>query len=217
MLEGGLRLDLGPEELQDGVDEAATLCGIEAERGGIERGGEEALLGEGTKAAGGLGLKDARAALQDAVGWGWDGRVVGECVQNDGRREWLCGSDVGGLARFQREVSEYGRRALVAVGGVPRVAEEHGGSAGGDALGDAAGVSGVACGVGAGHGEFALQQPRQQRIRAGCGRPGEVVGAEEPEGVEAGAGGLERPHDLDRRVAGLGGKEGFGGDALERG
>jgi len=79
------------------------------------------------------------------------------------------------------------------------------------------GDGGVARRIDAGHGEFALQTPGQQRVRGGRGGPGEVAGAEEPEGVEGGAGGFERAHDLDGRVAGFGGEEGLGGDAFERG
>ena len=78
-------------------------------------------------------------------------------------------------------------------------------------------MSGVEDRVGSGHGKLALEEPREQGIgRERCG-PGDVVGTEEPDGVEGGAGGFERAHDLDRRVAGFGGKEGFGGDAFERG
>ena len=72
-------------------------------------------------------------------------------------------------------------------------------------------------GIGSGHGQFALQQPGQQGIGRGVGGPCEVVGAEEPDCVEAGAGGLQRPHDLDGRVARLGREERLRGDALERG
>ncbi len=84
-------------------------------------------------------------------------------------------------------------------------------------MGDALGVGGVVGGVGAGHLEVALEGPGEEWVGTGGGGPGEVVGAEEPEGVEGGAGGLEWAHDLDGGVAGLGREEGGLGDALEGG
>ncbi len=59
--------------------------------------------------------------------------------------------------------------------------------------------------------------PGKQRSGRGAGGPRLVVGAEEPDGIETGTGGLERAHDLHRRVARLRREEGFRGDALERG
>src|SRR5580698_2518987 len=69
LLECGLILNLGPETFEDGMDEATALTWVEAERDGIERGGEEALLGEGSEAACGLRCEDACTALQDAIRW----------------------------------------------------------------------------------------------------------------------------------------------------
>ena len=106
------------KSLQDGVDEAAALAGVEAERGGFERGGEEALLGEGAEAAGGLDLRMPAPPCEDAVGWRRDGGVVGEGVESDGRRRGLGGSEFDGAAGFEREAGEDGRWALVAVGGL---------------------------------------------------------------------------------------------------
>ena len=101
VLERGLRLNLRPEALQNGVDEAAALAWIEAERDGVERGGEEALLGEGAEAAGSLRLQNGRAAVQNAVGRGWDGCVVGEGFELDGRGRDLGGSDLVGVAEVR--------------------------------------------------------------------------------------------------------------------
>ena len=72
-LERGLRLNLRPEALQNGVDEAAALAWIEAERDGVERGREEALLGEGAEAAGSLRLREwmRRPAGRARAGVGW--------------------------------------------------------------------------------------------------------------------------------------------------
>jgi hypothetical protein len=112
---------------------------------------------------------------------------------------------------------EDGGPALRAIFVLVRVAEDHGRSAAGDARREAHGVGGVASGIDTGHAELALQQPGQQRAGRGRGRPFEIVGAEEPEGVEGRAGGLERTHDLDGRAARLGGEEGPGGDEFELG
>ena len=102
-------------------------------------------------------------------------------------------------------------------GGFAGVAEDDCGGGGGYALGDALRVGCVVGGVGAGHLEVALEGPWEDRVGGGCGGPGQVVGAEEPDGVEGGAGGFEWAHDLDGGMAGFGGEEGGLGDAFEGG
>ncbi len=214
--ECSLGFDLGPEMFEDRVHQAAAFAGVQAKFDGIGRGGEEALLRKGSEPAGCLGLKDGCTAAQHRVGRRWDGCVVGECVEHDGRWVWLYGSDVVGLAGLQRQRRKHWRWTLVALSGLPRVAEQHGGSAGGYALGNAAGVGGIACGVYAGHGELALHEPGEKRIGVGRKRPSEIAGAEKPKGVETGTGGLEGTHNLNWCVARLGREEGFGCDAFER-
>ena len=122
------------------MDEAAALAGIEAEAGGVDRGGKKALLGKGAEAACSLGLQDGRASAKDGVRRRRNGEVVRESVECDQRRAGTRRSDAPGL---EREAVEGWRAALGAVRGLPRVAEHDGGSAEGDAFRDTAGVGGV--------------------------------------------------------------------------
>ena len=99
--------------------------------------------------------------------------------------------------------------------GLARIAEDDGACRCGESGGDAAGVFGILGGIAAGHAEIALQTPAEERIHAGADGPGEIGCAEEVNGVEAGAGGFERAHDLDGSFTGFGSEEGSVGDLFE--
>ena len=70
-------------------------------------------------------------------------------------------------------------------------------------------------GVGAGHAERLLDGPGEERAADGGWGPGEVVGGEEPKGVEGLAAERERAEDLDGGAGGLGREDGLGADAGE--
>ena len=211
---GVLVLELGPEELHDVVDDLAALLRIEAGLGGFGLGGAEALFGEGAEGAGGLGLEDGGATVDDAVGEGGDGEGVGVVEEGDG------GFGGGGRGKREWREVEGGEKWGGAAGAlvcVPGVGEDDPGGAGGDAVGEGLGVAAVAGGIGAGYAERLLDGPGEERVGGGRDGPGEVVSGEEPEVVEGEATELERAEDLDGSVAGLGRENGLAGDAGELG
>ena len=208
-LECRLGADLVPEALQRDVNEVAALARVHAGLGGLELGGPEAALGEGAEAAGGLRFKHACAAANQRIRER-DAGVVGDCFELDDRLFgcFCCRELCDRCKRREGEIGEKRGGPLRALRGLARVAEDDRRGAGGDALGDAARVLTIGCRVGAGHAERALQWPAEQGIDRGAGRPVEVAGAQEPHRVELRAAGLERTHDLHRRLTRLGCEQG---------
>ena len=201
-----------PDGVEHGMEELAALGGGQAGLGRFPALRGQARGGEGLEGALRLGGEHGGAAM-DLAGREWN--ATGILERN---REGLpARRRLGQRLRHTGKLRDQARGAGFDAVDLPCIAEMDLRGGGREAGGNGLGQIPVELGGGMRHGGAALHVERQEGVRGAAGRPGVLAGAEEPDGIGGEAGRLCWPGNLDRRVLGFGGEEGFVEGADENG